>query len=171
VDPVPVAVYAAGVRIRPLAAADVPIIAAGFAALGWPGKQPQLYRRYLDEQTRGERVVWVAERDGRFAGYACVVWISRYEPFRTAGIPEIVDVNVLPEHRRRGVATALMAAAETTVAPRSESVGLGCGLYADYGPAMLLYLARGTGLTGAAWPMTARRFQWVARSAWTTRPR
>jgi hypothetical protein len=37
-----------------------------------------------------------------FAGYACILWRSGYEPFRQAGIPEIADFNVLPAHRRRG---------------------------------------------------------------------
>jgi GNAT superfamily N-acetyltransferase len=116
---------------------------AAFGAVAWPGKSAAVFERYLEEQTAGARVVWVGERDGEFAGYVCVVWRSGYEPFRAAGIPEIVDFNVLPAHRRRGVGTALMDAAETTIGSRSPVAGIGCGLYADYGPAMLLYLARG----------------------------
>jgi GNAT superfamily N-acetyltransferase len=131
------------VLIRPLIPADLPTLAAAFAAVGWPGKQPQLFQRYIVEQHRGARVVLVAEPDGVFAGHACILWRSGYQPFRQAGIPEIADVNVLPAHRRRGVGTALMDAAETVVAQRSPIVGLGCGLYADYGPALLLYLRRG----------------------------
>ncbi len=95
-------VYRAWVRIRPLQDADVARIVASFAALGWPGKHPQQYQRYLHEQASGDRVVWVAEQDDRFAGYACLVWSSGYRPFREGGIPEIVDVNVLPVYRRRG---------------------------------------------------------------------
>jgi hypothetical protein len=95
------------VRIRPLQRSDVSGIAASFAALGWPGKQAQQYRRYLHEQVAGERMVWVAEQDDRFAGYGCLVWRSGYRPFREAGIPEIVDVNVLPAYGRQGVGTAL----------------------------------------------------------------
>jgi hypothetical protein len=36
-----------------------------------------------------------------------------------------------------------MDAAEATTASRSPVVGLGCGLYADYGAALLMYLGRG----------------------------
>jgi GNAT superfamily N-acetyltransferase len=71
------------------------------------------------------------------------LWRSDYVPFRTGGIPEIVDFNVLPSYRRRGVGTALMDAAEQTIAQRADQAGLGCGLYADYGPALRLYLRRG----------------------------
>lgn len=102
--------------IRPLNPADLPTLAAAFAAVCWPGKQPQLFQRYIAEQDRGERVVLVAEPDGVFAGYACIVRRSGYEPFRQAGIPEIADFNVLPAHRRRGVGTALMDAGRPGIA-------------------------------------------------------
>lgn len=131
------------IAVRPLAESDVETIADAFIALGRPGKDRELYRRYLAEQAGGSRAVLVAERSGRFAGYVCVCWRSDYPPFRDTGVPEIVDLNVLPEHRRHGVATALLDAAEAAVAERSETAGIGCGLTADYGPALLLYLARG----------------------------
>jgi GNAT superfamily N-acetyltransferase len=54
-----------------------------------------------------------------------------------------MDFNVLLSHRRRGVGTALMDTAKALIAERATAAGLGCGLYADYGPALLLYLKRG----------------------------
>jgi len=130
-------------QIRTLIWSDVDSIAAAFAELGWPGKDAGLYRRYLDEQEAGERTVFVANLDSGFAGYVGVVWRSDYEPFRAAGIPEVQDFNVLPALRRRGIGTGLMDTAEDEVARRSPVIGLGCGLYADYGAALLLYLSRG----------------------------
>jgi GNAT superfamily N-acetyltransferase len=78
-----------------------------------------------------------------FAGYVTVVWVSDYRPFAEAGIPEIQDLNVLPQFRRRGIASALMDAAEAAIATRAETAGIGVGLYADYGAAHLMYLRRG----------------------------
>jgi ribosomal protein S18 acetylase RimI-like enzyme len=78
-----------------------------------------------------------------FAGYVTVVWVSGYRPFAQAGIPEIQDLNVLPQFRRRGIASALMDAAEAAIAARAETAGIGVGLYADYGAAQLMYLRRG----------------------------
>ncbi len=131
-------------RVRLLGPADPASLAAAFGAVGWPGRgSAALYRRYLGEQAAGQRVVWLAERDRLLLGYLCVLWRSEYPPFRNAGIPEIVDFNVLPAYRRRGVGTALMDMAERCIAQRSARAGLGCGLYADYGPALLLYLRRG----------------------------
>jgi GNAT superfamily N-acetyltransferase len=126
-------------EIRPLDAADIDPIVRAFAALGWPGKTVELYRRYLDER----RPVFVAHLGGDFAGYLTVRRESGYAPFREAGIPEIQDLNVLPQYRRRGIATRLMDSAEELIATRSGTAGIGVGLYADYGPAHLLYLSRG----------------------------
>ena len=54
----------------------------------------------------------VAQIEDAFAGYLTVVWSSDYAPFKGAGIPEIVDLNVLVKYRRRGIAAALLEAAD-----------------------------------------------------------
>jgi GNAT superfamily N-acetyltransferase len=129
--------------IRPMTAQDVPAMVTAFAALGWPGKGPDLYHRYIARQSAGECRTYFAEYDGGFAGYVVVVWRSPYPPFAQAGIPEITDLNVLPGHRRRGIGNALLSAAEATIAERAEVAGLGVGLYADYGAAQRIYARRG----------------------------
>jgi len=127
-------------EIRPLRVEDPPVIAAAFDEIGWNKPESQ-YRRYLDDQEAGTRDVLVATVDGAFAGYVTVRWVSPYEPFD--GIPEIQDFNVLPKFRRRGIGSALMDAAETLVSERSAVVGIGVGLYPDYGQAQRMYVRRG----------------------------
>lgn len=129
-------------EITPLRPEDPPLIARAFADIGWDKPEAQ-FVRYLDEQTAGDRPVLVARLDGVFAGYVTVVWVPLYAPFREAGIPEIQDFNVLPAFRRQGIGTALMDAAEALIALRSRTVGIGVGLYPDYGPAQRLYVLRG----------------------------
>lgn len=129
-------------HIRLLTADDIPVIAAAFAALGWHKPTTQ-YERYLAEQRHGARAVLVAIQGGAFVGYVTVVWRSVYPPFRDAGIPEIVDVNVLPHRRRHGIGSRLLDEAERRIAERSSVAGIGVGLYADYGPAQRLYVKRG----------------------------
>ena len=128
--------------IRVLQLRDIPGIVAAFTALGWHKPATQ-YERYLAEQERGERVALVALVDGTFAGYLTIVWRSGYQPFRTAGIPEIVDFNVLPERRRRGIGTCLLDEAERRIAERSAVAGIGVGMNGDYGAAQRLYPKRG----------------------------
>jgi GNAT superfamily N-acetyltransferase len=131
------------IDVRALTAADTVAIPRAFGGVGWPGKTATLYARYLADQTSGSRVVFVADSDRMVAGYVTVVWHSGYDPFSEAGIPEIQDLNVLPEFRRRGIGWALMDAAEGVIAARGDTAGIGVGLYADYGPAHLMYLRRG----------------------------
>ena len=60
---------------------------------------PERYRDYLDEQSRGERLVLVAFAKEEFVGYLTISWESKYAPFRDEGIPEIADFNVFEEFR------------------------------------------------------------------------
>ncbi|MFI5776022.1 GNAT family N-acetyltransferase [Nocardia sp. NPDC051570] len=131
------------VVVRPLTAGDAEPIAAAFAALGWTTKPVEQYIGYLAEQAAGARVCVIAERGGVFAGYCTLLWMSAYEPFRANGIPEIQDLNVLPSHRNLGIGGMLLDAIEEEARKRGEVVGIGVGLYADYGPAQRLYVRRG----------------------------
>ncbi|WP_405068801.1 GNAT family N-acetyltransferase [Kribbella sp. NBC_01510] len=126
--------------IRALRDDDPEVISAAFTALGWDKPVAQ-YETYLADQRAGSRDVLVATVADEFAGYVTVRWESPYEPFD--GIPEIADFNVLPKFRRRGIGSALMDAAEAVVAARSDVVGIGVGLYADYGTAQRMYVRRG----------------------------
>jgi GNAT superfamily N-acetyltransferase len=128
--------------IRLLETDDIPTIAGAFAAIGW-NKPAAQYERYLSEQRRGERVVLVAFLHEAFAGYLTIVWQSEYRPFRESRVPEIVDFNVLPHVRRRGIGSELMEHAEHRIAERSAVVGIGVGLDPDYGAAQRLYVKRG----------------------------
>jgi GNAT superfamily N-acetyltransferase len=134
-------------RIRDIRAEDPPSIAAAFSAQGWHKPESQ-YVQYLAEHRAGRRRVLIAEvllapDPPAFAGYLTIVWESAYPPFREAGIPEIVDFNVLIKYRRMGIGTALMDEAERLVAERAPIVGIGVGLTPDYGPAHILYVKRG----------------------------
>ncbi len=128
--------------LRPLHATDAAAIASAFAAIGW-SKPREQFERYLAEQDAGERHVRVAHRGGEFAGYVTLNWRPHYPPFQTGGVPEIQDLNVLPSFRRRGIGGALLDAAENAAGERTDTVGIGVGLFSDYGAAQRLYVRRG----------------------------
>jgi GNAT superfamily N-acetyltransferase len=130
------------VVIRRLRRGDPHAIAGAFALVGW-SKTVEQYERYLAEQDAGSRVCYVAEQHGQFAGYCTLLWDSSYLPFRQAGIPEVNDLNVLPDFRNQGIGNALLDAIESTARDRSAIVGLGVGLYRDYGAAQRIYVRRG----------------------------
>jgi GNAT superfamily N-acetyltransferase len=130
------------ISIRQLNSKDCPLLHRSFAEQGW-NKSLELFENYLAQQARGERTILVATFQTELAGYLTMLWRSEYPPFRELGIPEICDLNTLIKFRKKGVATALMDAAENEIAQRSGIVGIGVGLTADYGAAQQMYVRRG----------------------------
>jgi GNAT superfamily N-acetyltransferase len=130
------------VQIRLLRAQDISGMVNAFRAIGWK-KTAKQYEQYLAEQQKGSRIVLVAFTDETFCGYITVNWQSSYLPFQAENIPEIVDFNVLPDFRRRGIGTRLIDEAEQRIAQRSPIAGIGVGMLVDYGAAQRLYVKRG----------------------------
>jgi GNAT superfamily N-acetyltransferase len=128
--------------IRSMDESDPETLSAAFSAIGWH-KPTALFQRYLAEQERGQRLAFVAECRGDFAGYVTLVWVSDYGPFAERQVPEISDLNVLPVRRRQGIGNALLDCAECAASTRSNMVGLGVGLHSDYGAAQRIYVRRG----------------------------
>ena len=54
-----------------------------------------------------------------------------------------MDLNVIPPYRNQGIASKLLDIAEDEAKKVSDIVGLGVGLYKDYGSAQRLYIKRG----------------------------
>jgi GNAT superfamily N-acetyltransferase len=118
------------VQIRPLHENDPATMAAAFQRIGWRKTEAQ-YRRYLEEQAAERRVCLVALVEGRFGGYVTLNWRPTYPPFAEAGIPEIQDLNVLPEFQRQGIASQLLDDIEALAAERTSVAGLAWGCIPD----------------------------------------
>lgn len=89
-------------------------------------------------------MVWVAYCNNQFAGYVTLVWKSEYESFSSQNIPEIKDLNVLSDYRKLGIVTQLIKATEAEALRRGNAImGIGVGLFSDYGSAQRLYFKLG----------------------------
>lgn len=132
----------ADVVLRDLQEEDIPLIAAAFEELGW-NKPASQYQKYLEEQKTGQRKVIIAWCGGVFAGYVTLCRESEYPGFVNECIPEIVDLNVLPVFRRRGIGSRLLDEAERQASQISAVVGIGVGMTVDYGAAQRMYVTRG----------------------------
>ncbi|MGZ9584460.1 GNAT family N-acetyltransferase [Paenibacillus marinisediminis] len=102
----------------------------------------------LEQNLNGTRITVVALVDQQIAGCTHLKLLSDYPHFRERGIPEINDLVVFPQYRRQGIANELIRQLEEAAAAFSSEVGIGVGLYADYGRAQRIYCRRGYILDG-----------------------
>lgn len=110
--------------------------------IGWQ-KPPGYFHACCDLQDDDKLVLLVAHEGDQYVGHCKIIWEPGYPYYRENGIPEIQDLNVLPDYRRQGVATRMTDMAEAIIGERSDKVGIGFGLYRDYGAAQRMYILRG----------------------------
>ena len=134
--------------IRELARDDLPRIVATNGGAAWNGGFEKWDRR-LAEHEAGQRIVLLAVEEPDILAYGSIMWASPYQPFRELGIPEIQDLVVAEQCRRQGLASRIISALEQLARKRGcLEIGLGVGLYADYGAAQRLYVKVGYLLDG-----------------------
>ncbi|MBH5316856.1 GNAT family N-acetyltransferase [Paenibacillus sp. GSMTC-2017] len=102
----------------------------------------------LEQISSGQRVTLIALVDGEIAGCCHLLYESKYPHFQDKNIPEINSLDVFPEYRRNKIASRFFDELELIAANTSEYIGLGVGLYKDYGNAQMMYSKRGYMLDG-----------------------
>lgn len=118
--------------------ADVPALYALYDALG---KRDEGYFEHAFEA--GAAPV-MAYEDGVLAGFALLNWTPRYSLYRRLEIPEIQDLNVLADYRRRGIARTIVDYCEKAARARGcDMMGMAVGLTSDYGAAQIMYIKMG----------------------------
>ena len=102
-------------------------------------------KKYLNEQKNAERYVITAKTEKQnIIGYTTLAYNSKYKGFREANIPEITDLNVIPTYRNKGIAHKMISKLEEIAKEKKYSqIGIGAGLYSDYGSAQRLYVKIG----------------------------
>ena len=135
-------------RFEPLDQINVNAILNCDGGNGWKN-DPAVWTAVLRQHTAGDRLVLVAMEENQAAAYGSLLWQSGYPAFASHRMPELHDLVTAKAHRHRGIATALIAQLEANArAAGHRQIGLGVGLYADYGPAQRLYTANGYVLDG-----------------------
>lgn len=149
-------------QIRPLVKADIPPIVERYS-FPWStrDKTEILWDTYYQEQKNKVRTVAVIEKSGEILGYGSLLRKSECPFFTQRNIPEINAVWIDEDHRRKGLGTALIKWFETLASQEGyNEIGIGVGLYRDYGPAQQLYfhlgyLPEGNGITYKGQPTIA----------------
>ncbi|TYP71986.1 GNAT family N-acetyltransferase [Paenibacillus methanolicus] len=130
------------VEVRQMVASDVELVYRVFHESGI-GKPMAYIRECWEQNEAGDRITLLAFYQGAFAGSLHLLHRSHYPYFAQNGIPEINDFNVIPALRKHGIGTALMDEAEKIALGQHSIVGIGVGLYRDYGSAQRMYAKRG----------------------------
>ncbi len=124
--------------IREATRADIPLLYELYNSIG--KKHAGYFEQVFDENI----TVLIAQRGGQEAGFCLFNETPRYNLYRKLKIPEIQDLNVVPQVRRHGVATSLIKHCEELARSRGYTdMGISVGLFKDYGPAQVLYVKLG----------------------------
>lgn len=100
--------------------------------------------QYYAEQQANLRIVCMVKADKDFIGYGSLLRISEYPHFKDSGIPEIHDIWISEEYRGKGFGRKLIQHLEALAYQENYAqIGIGVGLYKDYGPAQKLYVQLG----------------------------
>ena len=97
----------------------------------------------IRENQEKKRITFVAFIGYEFAGMVNLIFESSYPYFKNNYIPEINDLLVVPMFRNQGIAKKLIDETERFASNSYIRVGLGVGLYKDYGSAQRLYFKNG----------------------------
>ncbi len=130
--------------VRSLQQQDIGLLAE--LVFPWSTKQKtvDLWTRYWEEQKKGIRFACILEHEGKIAGYGHLLLHSEHPPFQRSNVPEICDLWIFDNYRKKGMGTLLMTHLEQLARQKGyRTVGIGVGLYQDYGPAQKLYFQLG----------------------------
>lgn len=106
------------------------------------------FNRCFEQNKNHERVTWIAFVDSKVVGYVNIIYKSAYTYFAGNNIPEINDLYVTPTYRKQGIGKKLLDECEKFASSTHQYIGLGVGLYKDYGSAQRLYTKNGYVLDG-----------------------
>ena len=168
--------------VRPLLQQDIQILGDLYFPWSTREKTIEKWTSYLEEQTTGNRLSYIVEYQGKIMGYGHLLPHSEYPHFKNQNIPEINDVWIYEPYRKQGLGTLLISHLEQKAKELGyDQVGIGVGLYRDYGAAQKLYFQldytpNGEGITykhlpvvpGDSYPVDDELILWLIKCLYPT---
>lgn len=125
--------------IRICEAGDIPAL----KHLTFSGKhsvEPDYFETAFQEQADQKRLVFLAFVEDELVGYTHLNFYPQYAAFARLKIPEIQDIFIHPDHRRKGLGAHLLSACEAEAKERGHTeIGIGVGVSGNFGAAQRLY--------------------------------
>ncbi len=132
-------------NVRPMKDKDIEKIVERYS-FPWstPEKTKALWDTYYREQMNNVRTVAIIEENSEILGYGSLLKKPENPFFEEKNIPEINNIWIDEKHRRKGLGTTLIKWLEELAYQEGyKNIGIGVGLYNDYGPAQQLYFKLG----------------------------
>ncbi len=113
------------------------------AQLGYH-KDTEYFEQCFERQEKDELQLLIVSMAGVDIGYCVMNWAPKYAYFKVHNIPEIQDLNVLKDYRRRGIGRKVIEYCEALARDKGcREMGIGVGVDYSYGPAQRLYVKMG----------------------------
>lgn len=113
-------------------------------------KMPGYFEHALEQQSQKRRKLLmgaVSSPKTKMAQdmcYCILNWEPKYGYYKSLGISEIQDINVLPQYRRKGIATDLIGYCEDQARQKGHTqIGISVSVHSSFGPAQKLYAKLG----------------------------
>ncbi|AIQ58545.1 GNAT family N-acetyltransferase [Paenibacillus borealis] len=130
------------ILVRRMMSSDIGMIHGGLTP--HDVSKPLEYIEYCWEENQlNKRSTLLVFHETEFAGWGHVVYSPQYPYFAQNQIPEIQNFDIIPPFRKRGIGSVLIEALEAEAFAKSDTIGIGVGLYASYGTAQRMYIKRG----------------------------
>ncbi len=102
------------------------------------------YESCVERHVQKKLMFLMVSCDENPVGFCILNWKPKYAYFKKCSLPEIQDINVLLEYRRRGIGESLLFYCEGEAKDRGyEEIGIGVGLDSSFGAAQRLYVRLG----------------------------
>ena len=130
-------------QIRKSSAGDAQILKDICSSCGETAYEDDLLRN-MECVEEGTRIIFIIEENGLAAGSCIFNGQPRYVLFDKLDIPAIQDLKIVPDQRRKGLATALIKYCEEYARELGYSdIGISVALHSGFGPAQRLYVKLG----------------------------
>ena len=104
----------------------------------------EYYERCIERHNEGELLLLLARLKQDYVGYCLLNWQPKYAPFKNSALPEIQDLNVVDQYRRRGIGRKIVEYCEALARQEGhDEMGIGVGLNSSFGAAQRLYVRLG----------------------------
>jgi len=99
---------------------------------------------YFEDCLEKDFTLLIASQERKDVGFVMLNPAPKYTLYKKLGVPEIQDLNVIPDARQKGIATVLVNKCEELAEEKGHTqIGISVPLNASYGPAQRLYIKLG----------------------------